>query len=101
MADEHAPGGITAAGTSADLLVLGSSAAHGPLGSVGLAVAAYAPCPVVLVRAAPGATGPPHEVVMGVDAHDPAETVLDFARQTALRWGVPLRVVHAWTPSAR
>ncbi|MFJ9847496.1 hypothetical protein ACIRYZ_45180 [Kitasatospora sp. NPDC101155] len=74
--------------------MLGSSAPHGPLGSVGLAVAAHAPCPVVLVRATPEPTGPPRDVVVGIDAHDPAEAVLAFARKAALASGVPLRVVH-------
>ncbi|MFH8388065.1 universal stress protein [Kitasatospora sp. NPDC018058] len=100
LLDEHAPAGITAAADSADLVALGSSAPHSPLGSVGLAVAAHAPCPVALIRANPGTTGPPREVVVGIDAHDPAPTVLAFARKTAAVCGVQLRVVHAWMPPA-
>ncbi len=46
LLDEHPPGGITAAADSAELLVIGSSLPHGLLGSVGLAVAARAVCPV-------------------------------------------------------
>ncbi|MFI8454633.1 universal stress protein [Kitasatospora sp. NPDC085464] len=96
---DHAPAGLTAAAESADLVALGSAACHGPLGSVGLTVAAHAPCPVVLVRATPGTTGS-REVVVGVDAHDPAGAVLAFARKAAMMAGAPLRVVHAWTPPA-
>ncbi|MBD0694977.1 hypothetical protein [Streptomyces sp. CBMA123] len=88
-----------ASADSAELLVIGSSASHRPLGSVGLAVAARAVCLVVLVRASPGSTGPPREVVAGVDAHDPAEAALVFARRAAAVRGVRLRVVHAWTPN--
>ncbi|MFH9347930.1 universal stress protein [Kitasatospora sp. NPDC017646] len=98
LLDRHAPCGITAAADSAELLVLGSSAPHGPLGSVGLAVAARAVCPVVLVPAPPDPTGPPREVVVGIDARDPAGAALVFARRSAAVRGVPLRVVHAWMP---
>ncbi|MGW2248703.1 universal stress protein [Kitasatospora sp. NPDC001660] len=100
VADDHAPAGITASAASAGLLVLGSREPRGPLGSVGLAVAAHALCPVVLVRATPGPPpGPPREVLVGIDAHEPAEAVLAFARRAARDSGVPLRAVHAWTPA--
>jgi nucleotide-binding universal stress UspA family protein len=36
-------------------------------------------------------------VVVGVDAHDPAATVLAFAREAATASDVPVRAVHAWT----
>ncbi|MEU8514674.1 universal stress protein [Kitasatospora sp. NPDC048722] len=98
---EPAPAGITAAAASAELVVLGSHEPRSPFGSVSLAVAAHAPCPVVLVRAAPGSAGPPEEVVVGLDVSDPAEPLLAFARKAARAFGVPLRAVHAWTPPAK
>lgn len=62
------------------------------LGSVGVAVAQHAPCPVVVVR--PGADGPRHGVVVGADASPRSRPVLEFAfRQAALR-GLELCVVH-------
>lgn len=39
---------------------------------------------------------PVAEVVLGVDARDPAEEPLRFAFDCALLWGVRLRAVHAW-----
>ncbi|MFF7452444.1 MULTISPECIES: universal stress protein [unclassified Streptomyces] len=51
-------------------------------------------CPVVFV---PMARGHGHaEIALGMDAHDPAEAAVDFAFDTARRWGVRLRAVHAW-----
>ncbi|MFD0273644.1 universal stress protein [Kitasatospora sp. NPDC127111] len=105
LVDRRAPRGITAGAEGAALLVVGSAGPHGPaglpLGSVGLSVARHASCPVVLVRA--GATGArtPGEVVVGVDADDLAEPVLDFALGAARTRHAPLRVVHAWTPPGR
>ncbi|MER6181758.1 universal stress protein [Streptomyces sp. NPDC001652] len=49
-------------------------------------------CPVVFVPMARGHA----EIVLGMDAHDPAEAAVDFAFDTARRWGVRLRAVHAW-----
>ncbi|MEV0537521.1 universal stress protein [Kitasatospora sp. NPDC050463] len=92
------------------LLVLGSRGLGGfaalLVGSVGLAVAARAPVPVVLVRpdscpnaAAPGAQGPTvREVVVGLDAHHPVDAVLDFAFTEAGRRGARLHAVHGWNP---
>ncbi|MEU3792784.1 universal stress protein [Streptomyces fructofermentans] len=53
------------------------------------------PCPVVLV---PEEFGEPFlaEVVLGVDARDPAAGAAGFAFGTARRWGVRLRAVHGW-----
>ena len=52
-------------------------------------------CPVVLV---PEGAGEPvaAETVLGVDARDPAAGAVGFAFDTARRWGVRLRAVHAW-----
>ncbi|MGW3075770.1 MULTISPECIES: universal stress protein [unclassified Kitasatospora] len=100
LLDQHAPAGIRAAAAAApaELLALGSSAPHVLPGSVGVAVAARAVCPVVLVREPPDTAGVPREVVAGIDTDDPAEAALAFARLSALAADAPLRVVHAWTP---
>lgn len=49
-------------------------------------------CPVVFVPIARHRA----EIVLGMDARDPAEAAVDFAFDTARRWGVRLRAVHAW-----
>jgi nucleotide-binding universal stress UspA family protein len=64
------------------------------VGSVGIALSAHAPCPVVVVRGRPAANGP---VVVGVDAKQPDPAVLRTAFEEADRRGVPLLAVHAWT----
>ncbi|MGV9422727.1 universal stress protein [Streptomyces sp. NPDC003656] len=101
------------AAASAEPLVLGSRGLGGiggfVAGSVGLAVIARAERPVVVVRAdeptvgrhGPGpASGdaPTAPVVLGLDTAEPDETLLRFAFDAAARYGVPLRVVHAWRP---
>ncbi|MFG3043460.1 universal stress protein [Streptomyces sp. NPDC048241] len=104
-----------AAGTS-ELLALGSrglGGLHGFIvGSVGMAVAGHAGCPVVMVRAGeqaadehladpagiPSAATPFRPVVLGLDITAPNAALLDFAFGTAALRGAPLRVVYAWVP---
>ena len=66
------------------------------LGSVGIAVAAHATCPVVVVRGVRRAGGP---VVVGVDA-EYSDAALGFAFEEAARRAVPLVAVHAWSEAA-
>ncbi|WP_406095832.1 universal stress protein [Kitasatospora purpeofusca] len=94
----------------ADLLVLGSRGLGGfkglLVGSVSMAVAGRAAVPVVVVRqpgpesgtesATGSATGAVPEVVVGVDAGAPSDTVLDFAFREAELRGARLRAVHGW-----
>jgi nucleotide-binding universal stress UspA family protein len=82
-------------------------------GSVALAVAARAACPVVLVRAGElpedervfttGGTSPsaaPYRpVVLGLDLEHPADDLIGYAFDTAAVRSAPLLVVHAWTRS--
>ncbi|MFF5504626.1 universal stress protein [Streptomyces roseolus] len=89
---------VAAAGT-ADLLVLGSRALIGGVGylvgSVGLAVAGNADCPVVLVRAAAGGAEPVGPVTVGVDVeHTPGDAVVGFAFEEAARRRTGLHAVH-------
>ncbi len=107
--------GLVAAAKGQDLLVLGSRGLGGfaglLVGSVGLAVAANAPVPTVLVRlgqapaertATAAAT---REVLVGLDAYEPDDTVLEFAVAEARLRGCRLRAVHGrtlppvWTPA--
>ncbi|GAA1594321.1 MULTISPECIES: universal stress protein [Kribbella] len=84
----------------AELVVVGTrtqnkmSAAF--LGSVATAVAAKAPCPVVVVRGELR-TGP---VVVGTDGSPDSEDALAFAFEEAARTGELLRVVYCWRPEA-
>ncbi|MFF7588439.1 universal stress protein [Kitasatospora purpeofusca] len=92
----------------ADLLVLGSRGLGGfkglLVGSVSMAVAGRAAVPVVVVRQPgpetgterAGETGAVPEVVVGVDAAAPSDTVLDFAFREAELRGARLRAVHGW-----
>jgi Universal stress protein UspA and related nucleotide-binding proteins len=110
---------LLAAAAESETLVLGTrgrtdhSAQAGFLaGSVALAVAASAACPVVLVRAGelpsderefmpggtPPSTAPYRPVVLGLDLERPADNLIGYAFDTAAVRSAPLLVVHAWTP---
>jgi nucleotide-binding universal stress UspA family protein len=106
---------LAAAAAEAELLVLGSRglgrAAGFLLGSVASAVVARTESPVVLLRADAdavaedllGAAGTPAravphgDVVLGLDLHDPHDTVIGFAFDAASRRAAGLRVVHGWS----
>ncbi|MFH8253906.1 universal stress protein [Streptomyces roseolus] len=89
---------LVAAAEAGDLLVLGSRALGGVagylVGSVGLAVAGAVERPVVLVRADGGAR-PENSVLVGIDARQPADTVLAFSFEEAARRHAEVRVVYA------
>ena len=89
--------------TQARMIVLGHRG-HGGfsgllLGSVSLAVAAHAQCPVVVVR---GASSPDEgrdlPVAVGVDDSVTARLALGFAFEEAASRGVDLVAVRAWHP---
>ena len=86
----------------ASVLVLGSRHLSGfgsaMLGSVSVAAAARAMCPVVVVRGPAGAPDEGAGVIAGVDGTESSETVLAFAFDHASRHGVPLRAVLCWHP---
>lgn len=93
---EMLPGAVR----GAELVVVGTRGAGGfeglRLGSVALAVAGRAPCPVVLVPPPATSGGCRHEVVVGVDARHPDQGALDVAFEEAALRGALLRAVHAW-----
>ena len=90
--------------SKAKMVALGMPGEGGTAGpaqeSAALAVVGASSCPVVLVPDAPGLGALPHsrhEVVLGVDARDPAAAAIDFAFETALTTHVRLHAVHAWS----
>ncbi|MFJ9455457.1 universal stress protein [Kitasatospora sp. NPDC101447] len=107
--------GLLAAAKGQELLVLGSRGLGGfaglLVGSVGLAVAAAATVPTVLVRLGqapadrPAGTGggtgagAGREVVVGLDGRRTDDTVVEFAVAEAQLRGCRLRVVHGWDPA--
>ncbi|NKQ51813.1 universal stress protein [Amycolatopsis sp. K13G38] len=67
-------------------------------GSISIALAAHAKCPVALIRGHVAEDEPPTEgpVVLGVDAGPSSEEAIAFAFEEASWRGVPLVAVHAW-----
>lgn len=69
------------------------------LGSVGLAVAAHADCPVIVLRGGRDDRAPRAvrgRVVVGVGSHVEGSAAVRFAAEEARRRGVPLEAVRAW-----
>ncbi|WP_236825661.1 MULTISPECIES: universal stress protein [unclassified Blastococcus] len=89
---------------TAALLVLGAPAATGltRLGSgrAPLRLASSGACPVTVVRALPRATDQRSRprVVVGIDGAPSSGPALGFAVRAARGRGLPLTVVHAWSP---
>ncbi|MFG3193433.1 universal stress protein [Streptomyces omiyaensis] len=90
---------LVAAAEAADLVVLGSRALIGGagylVGSVGLAVAGTADCPVVLVRGAVDEAEPVGPITVGVDVEEASsDAVMGFAFEEAARRRTGLTAVH-------
>jgi nucleotide-binding universal stress UspA family protein len=86
----------------AGLLVLGGRGLGGFadlfLGSVSLAVATHARCPVVVVREGAAIEATDRPIAVGVDDSDRAQLAIGFAMQEAAARGVDLVAVRAWSP---
>ncbi|MCE3555156.1 universal stress protein [Pseudonocardia sp. RS11V-5] len=104
--DREVIGGMPAAvlieeSSTAALVVVGHRGRGGftglLLGSVGVALAAEATSPVVVVR---GSTDRSWGVVVGVDGTRLGDTALGFAFAEAARRGGPLVAVRAWSEAA-
>ncbi|MEN8654244.1 universal stress protein [Streptomyces sp. 21So2-11] len=101
---------LLAAARTADTLVVGSRGFSGLagilVGSVALAVAARAACPVVLVRAGErpederphlaAEPSPYRPVVLGIDLARPCDGLLEYAFGAAATRRTALHVLHAW-----
>ena len=84
----------------ADLLVIGdrglSRVGGLLLGSVAVALASHAVCPVVVVRGAGLELPAAAPVVVGIDGSPVSELALAFAYEEAALRGAPLAAVHTW-----
>ncbi|MET8367066.1 universal stress protein [Micromonospora sp. NPDC005194] len=82
---------------TAALIVLGDRGLGGfsalVVGSVAVQVCAYADCPVLVAR---GDQRPDEPVLVAMDGSAASRLAADFAAETAVARGVPLRAVHAY-----
>ncbi|MEV0132152.1 universal stress protein [Dactylosporangium sp. NPDC050688] len=100
LAVESAATALLHAAQHAGTVVVGSRGLGGftglLLGSVGVQLAAHAPCPVVVVRPGDG-TGPEAgRVVVGVDGSHDADHAMRFALEQASARGTGLTAVHTY-----
>ncbi|MFD2419905.1 universal stress protein [Amycolatopsis pigmentata] len=93
---------LRAESSSASLLVLGTTGirplGRALIGSVSIALAAHARCPVALIRPHVAEEAPPTDgpVVVGVDGSPSSEEAVALAFDAASWRRVPLVAVHAW-----
>jgi nucleotide-binding universal stress UspA family protein len=89
---------VAESGADASMLVVGARGAGGfaamMLGSVSRYVAAWAPCPVVVVREETAAVH--REVAVGIRDPENVSGTLGFAFEEAARRGADLVAVHTW-----
>lgn len=95
---------LVEAAEGARAIVLGSRG-RGPvlsalLGSVSYAVAAHAPCPVVVVRADAPSVGTEHAIMVGVDESAPSQRALALAAEVAGERGATVHLASVWSHPA-
>ncbi|MFR9793194.1 universal stress protein [Streptomyces sp. MB22_4] len=92
--------GLVNESSTARLVVLGCRGRNAVtellLGSVSLAVAAHAHCPVIVLRGTPRNTAAPGRVVLGVAEKAAGSAAVRFAAEEAALRGTPLEAVRAW-----
>jgi nucleotide-binding universal stress UspA family protein len=96
----YPPSVLRDVGRDADVLVVGDRGrgriASVLAGSVAVALAAHATCPVVVVRGAESVEDPTGPVVVGIDGTARSEAALAFAFEEASTLGAALVAVHTW-----
>ena len=97
----QAASALIAASRHADTVVVGArgvgALTEALLGSTSMQVAAYASCPVVVVREPLSIHGGPRRVVVGVDGSNLSNEATGYAFEQASGRGLGLTVLHAWS----
>jgi nucleotide-binding universal stress UspA family protein len=96
----QAASALIAASRHADTVVVGArglgALTEALLGSTSMQLAAYASCPVVVVREPSTRLGEPRRVVVGVDGSDLSTEAAGYAFEQASGRRLGLTVLHAW-----
>lgn len=96
----QAASALIAVSRHADTVVVGSrgvaAVTEALLGSTSMQLAAYASCPVVVVRKPVARGEVPRRVVVGVDGSDLSTEATGYAFEQASGRGLGLTVLHAW-----
>lgn len=96
----QAASALIAASRHADTVVVGArgvgALTEALAGSTSMQLAAYASCPVVVVRETAGGRTRPRRVVVGVDGSDLSTEATGYAFEQASARGLGLTVLHAW-----
>jgi len=91
---------LIAASRDADTVVVGSrglgALKEALVGSTSMQLAAYASCPVVVVREVAALHGANRRVFVGVDGSDLSTEATGYAFEQASQRGLGLTVLHAW-----
>jgi nucleotide-binding universal stress UspA family protein len=96
----QAASALIAASRHANTVVVGSRGLgvvkEAVVGSTSMQLAAYASCPVVVVREIPGRVSPNRRIVVGVDGSELSVDATGYAFEQASERGLGLTVLHAW-----
>jgi nucleotide-binding universal stress UspA family protein len=96
----QAASALIAASRHAETIVVGSrglgAVKEALAGSTSMQLAAYAACPVVVVREVAARHGATGRIVVGVDGSDLSTAATAYALEQASQRGLGLTVIHAW-----